>query len=204
MGPALGNVVADLAAELGQEPPLASEELGAAPRAEPGDDARGRQGLQPAQGRDPERRIAAGQRRRAGRGRPAGRRRARPGPAGGRPRRPGPRHDRAAGSRPGPWRADRRAVGQGTQGAGSRPSGAASSRARMPGEVKTRVIPCSEQGPEDRHVSVLDMRQARASGRACRWSRRRGPGIRASGFPRGRSISRVSSPSATQPQLAER
>ena len=62
MGPALGNVVADLPAELGQEPALAGEELGAAPRAEPGDDVRRREGLQPAQGRDPVRRVAAGQR----------------------------------------------------------------------------------------------------------------------------------------------
>ncbi len=54
MGMALGNVVADLLAKLGQEPALAGEELGAAPRAEPGYDARRREGLKPAQGRDPE------------------------------------------------------------------------------------------------------------------------------------------------------
>ena len=60
-GPALGDVVADLPAELGQEPALAGEELGAAPRAEAGDDVRRREGLQPAQGRDPQLRVAAGE-----------------------------------------------------------------------------------------------------------------------------------------------
>ena len=62
MRPALGDVEADLPAELGQESALAGEELGAAPRAEPGDHPRRLEGLQPAQGRDPFRRVAAGQR----------------------------------------------------------------------------------------------------------------------------------------------
>ena len=98
--PALGDVVADLPAELGQEPALAGEQLGAAPRAEPGDDPRRRERLQPAQGRDPLLRVAAGQRgARAVHDQRAGEEH-RPGPAGRRPRPPGPRPDRAAGSRP--------------------------------------------------------------------------------------------------------
>ena len=62
MRPALANVVADLPAQLGQKPSLAGEQLGAAPRAKAGDDPRRREGLQPVQGRDPLRRVAAGQR----------------------------------------------------------------------------------------------------------------------------------------------
>src|SRR5262249_62134471 len=61
-GTALGDVVADLPAELGQEPALAGEELGTAPRAEPPDGPPRRQGLHPAQGRDPLSWVAARQR----------------------------------------------------------------------------------------------------------------------------------------------
>ena len=102
MWSALADVVADLPAELGQESALAGEQLGAAPRAEPGDDACRRECLQPAQGRDPIRRVAAGQRQHAGHARPADRQKAPPVPKSRRPRRPGPQSGRAAGSRPRP------------------------------------------------------------------------------------------------------
>ena len=53
---------ADLPAQLVQKPSLAGEQLGAAPRAKPGDHPRRLEGLQPSQGRGPLRRVAAGQR----------------------------------------------------------------------------------------------------------------------------------------------
>ena len=195
MRPPLGDLVPNLAAQLGQEPPLPLEQLRPAPGADRRNDVARLELLQPALAPLPRRPCPCRPAPPAVRERPAARQRERAAPLKCTP----PRRARAASIQRQEVDRDRRASPIAVRSARSsqRPGIESARRRKQPGANRRRGHdardPPLAQRPHDRPISVLRKSQHERRAPACPSWRRSSFRNSATGIPRGKSISSVSS-----------